>query len=432
MVTSVNTKITFKDMKLTRESQKRLKQLNFDTPTQIQQKTFKYIVEGKNVLGLAAAGTGKTLAFALPLFKILPNISGIHCLILTPTRELAAQIQKEISPMAPLGKRSVALVVGGAKYQKQKEVLDLYPPIIVGTPGRITDFLKVKDLCIKETTILILDEVDRMLDMGFLNEINTIMKSLPSKKQILLFSATLNTQVEKLILSDIPNPIKIEVGNIHTPVEQMQQIIYQMSLDDKYKTLYTLLLDWNRKDSGVLFARTRDSADQLASFIESIGFSFSVLHGGKLPGERKKAIEVFKEKKCTFLIATDLAARGIHVDNIHTVFNVDLPDDPENFLHRVGRTARAGNQGRSITLVSHNEQRFWKKIQEFCDLNVFYSQLPPLRELPKQIKIPDLYKRRDKQQSKQEVEFSKKNEKIFMSGSKKVKRSTRNKDKKTK
>ncbi|MCJ8344134.1 DEAD/DEAH box helicase [bacterium] len=426
----MNKKISFKDMKLTKESREHLKQLGFDSPTAIQEKSFHHIIKGKNVLGLAPAGTGKTLAFALPLLKILPNIAGVHCLILSPTRELASQIQKDIAPMAPLGKRSIALVIGGAKYQKQKEVLDLCPPIIVGTPGRINDFVKVKDLSLKETSILILDEVDRMLDMGFIKEINLIMQALPAKKQVLLFSATLNTQIEKLILAEIPNPVKIEVGNIYTPVEQMQQVIYQMPLHEKYQTLYTLLQDWNKRDSGILFARTRESADQLADFVESIGFSISVLHGGKLPGERRKAIEVFKEKKCTFLIATDLAARGIHVDDVHTVFNIDLPDDPENFLHRVGRTARAGKEGQSVTLISHNEQRFWKKIQSFCELNTFYSQLPPLKEIPSQVKVPQLDQKRNKQDTKHEVNPTKINEKTFTSGSKKVTRSTRNKSKK--
>lgn len=419
----MNKQLSFKAMKLTKEANERLKSLGYDTPTPIQQKSFQHILNGRNLLGLAAAGTGKTLAFALPLLKILPNTSGVHCLILTPTRELASQIQKEIAPMAPLGRRSVALAVGGAKYLKQKEAIDLQPPIIVGTPGRVTDFIKVGDLDLKETTILILDEVDRMLDMGFLKEIYTIMKTLPSKKQVLLFSATINSQIEKLILAEIPSPVKVEVGNIHTPVEKMQQVIYQMSREEKYIALYTLLQDWNKKDSGILFARTRESADELSSFMESIGFNIETLHGGKLPGERRKAIEQFKAKKCTFLVATDLAARGIHVDNIHTVFNIDLPDDPENFLHRVGRTARAGSQGRSVTLISHNEQRFWKKIQEFCELNIFYSQLPPLKSLPPQIKLPE-FNKRNKVKSKTEENPIKKNEKTFTTGSSKVKRSS--------
>ncbi|MCO4783991.1 MAG: DEAD/DEAH box helicase [Candidatus Cloacimonetes bacterium] len=424
----MNKQLSFQQMKLTKESKDRLKQLGYDTPTPIQQKSFQHVLDGRNLLGLAAAGTGKTLAFALPLLKILPNISGVHCLILTPTRELASQIQKEIAPMAPLGRRSVALAVGGSNYLKQKEAIDLHPPIIVGTPGRITDFVKVGDLDLKETSILILDEVDRMLDMGFLKEIYTIMKTLPSKKQVLLFSATMNSQIEKLILSEIPNPVKVEVGNIHTPVQKMQQVIYQMSREEKYKALYTLLQDWDKKDSGILFARTRESADELSNFMEAIGFNIETLHGGKLSGERRKAIERFKDKKCTFLVATDLAARGIHVDNIHTVFNVDLPDDPENFLHRVGRTARAGNQGRSVTLISHNEQRFWKKIQEFCDLNIFYSPLPPLKEIPQQVKLPE-FNKRNKVKSKTEENPVKANEKTFMTGSRKVKRSTGKKGK---
>lgn len=378
--------MSFDQFGLREEILQKLEDLKFQSPTPVQAKCIPKIMKGRDLIGLSQAGTGKTLAFGLPLIEKYSDESGIQALILAPTRELARQIASDLAKVSPLGKRQYACLVGGESFQKQLDKVVLEPNFIVGTPGRVLDFLKSGQLQLKGISSLVLDEIDRILDMGFRNEVNQILKFLPKKFQALLFSATFDHEVENLALQLLDQPVKIQIGNIQKPVVKLVHELCKLADEDKVHYLYYLIKQYHMDNPWIVFTRTQVEAAALHQFISQFSSHAILLHGAMLPRERQSAMGDFLKRDNGILICTDIAARGIHKDEVELVISFRFPDDPENFLHRLGRTGRAGREGKAITLLSPSDQNRWLHIQDRVQIP-FEIKSPTLPALP-QIKVP--------------------------------------------
>lgn len=351
-------------------------------PTPIQREAIPVALEGKDVIAVAQTGTGKTLAFTLPsltrLAKEKPerpdssmrrskraassrrspkrSASSTQMLVLTPTRELAQQVEKVIAPMArPLGLRSVC-VFGGVGMQPQTDALRAGTEIVIATPGRLLDHISRGNVRFDALSILVLDEADRMLDMGFLPDIRRIVDRLPEDRQTLLFSATIPSEIRRLAAKFQRDPQYIEVGVVSKPVETVQQGLYTVDANEKTKLLSKILEDPEVK-SAIVFIRTKHRTDRVAKQLSKKGFNAQPIHGGRSQGQRDKALDNFRRGQCKVLVATDVAARGIDIKGVSHVVNYDIPRSFDDYVHRIGRTARANESGHAITFVSPQEHK---------------------------------------------------------------------------
>jgi superfamily II DNA/RNA helicase len=340
--------------------------MNFITPTPIQISSIPLALQGKDILGSAQTGTGKTAAFSIPLIELLVRSKQGSALVLTPTRELANQVMEVIVQL--LGKNNpikAACLIGGESMHKQLGQLKSRPRIIVGTPGRINDHLDRKSLKLTDTGFLVLDETDRMLDMGFGIQIDRILKHLPAKKQTLMFSATLPEEIVRLSAKYLKNPERVSMGATNIPSIKIKQEVIQIQQEQKYHELIKQLQQ--RTGSVLVFVKTKHNSKNLAAKLCKEKFKADALHGNLRQSKRTTVMNAFRNKKFTILVATDIAARGLDVPHIEHVINYDLPQVAEDYIHRTGRTARAGAEGSSLSFITNNDREKWNAIERLLD-----------------------------------------------------------------
>jgi len=355
-----------------------LKTLNnegYVDPTPIQEQAIPVILSGKDILGCAQTGTGKTAAFALPIIQKLHDeykfeeVKPIRFLILTPTRELAMQIRNNIRTYTLGTKLKCSVIFGGVNQTSQKEVLKKGVDILVATPGRLLDLVNQRSAKLEKVEYLVLDEADTMLDMGFIIDIKKIVSKLPTEKQTLLFSATMPDSIQKLAESFLRNPKIIKVNPVASTVDKIDQEVYYVDKGNKTKLLIEILEN-NDIKSALIFTRTKHGANHLAEDLDRKGISCGVIHGNKSQNARVKALEDFKSGKTKILIATDIAARGIDINDLSHVINYEIPEQAETYVHRIGRTARAGKGGVAISLCDINERKDFEAIEKLIKKSV--------------------------------------------------------------
>lgn len=346
--------MNFTDLKLIEPIAKALQEEGYTQPTPIQQKAIPNILQGRDLLGTAQTGTGKTAAFAIPILQNLTekNVRNnqIKALILTPTRELAIQIEESFNAYGRHLRLRNLVVFGGVKQGAQEASLKKGVDILVATPGRLLDFISQGIISLKNLEIFVLDEADRMLDMGFVHDVKRIVKLLPTKRQTLFFSATFPDEIKNLADSILNNPVKVSVAPVSATADTIQQKVYFVEKDDKLDLL-THILQNDISDSVLVFSRTKHGADKIARKLQKHKISAEAIHGNKSQNQRQNALTNFKSGKSRVLVATDIAARGIDIDELKYVVNFELSDVSETYVHRIGRTGRAGAEGKSISFV---------------------------------------------------------------------------------
>jgi ATP-dependent RNA helicase RhlE len=362
---------TFSELPLSPYTKERLASAGFTTPTPVQDASIPKAMEGKDVLATAQTGTGKTLAFLVPIVENLlkdENTPGVAALVLLPTRELAMQVAETYDLLRGKRLRPAALVVGGLAEGAQLTALRRGARLIVATPGRLEDFLDRKLVQFRDLKILVLDEADRMLDMGFLPSIRRIASVLPRQRQTLCFSATLEASVAHLVHDYMRHPVRVAMGSVLKPAENIRMQAFEVAVDQKYTLLEGLLA----KETGrvLIFTRTRRGAERLAKTLNRDGFAAARIHGDRTQSQRTAALSGFQNGSHRILVATDVAARGIHVEDIAHVVNYDLPEIAENYIHRVGRTARAGREGTASTLITRDQRPELQQLERTLGLRM--------------------------------------------------------------
>ncbi len=360
--------MTFKSLGLSDALLKAISEKGYDTPSPIQAKAIPLILEGKDVLASAQTGTGKTAGFTLPVLQRLaeskhPKYRPLRALVLTPTRELAAQVHDNVREYsAHLDIRST-VVFGGVKAASQIKTLKQGVDILVATPGRLLDLHDQKAVSFKRIEVLILDEADRMLDMGFVRDINKIISFMPTKRQNLMFSATFSKDIKKLAEGILRNPVSVEAEPENSTAEKVSQKAYAVDKGKKTEVVINLIQEGNWSQV-LIFTRTKHGANKLTEKLVKAGISAAAIHGNKSQGARTKALANFKSNSNRVLVATDIAARGIDIPLLPHVINFELPNVPEDYVHRIGRTGRAGAKGEAISLVCSEETEYQKEIEK--------------------------------------------------------------------
>jgi ATP-dependent RNA helicase RhlE len=356
----------------------------FTVPTPIQHQVIPGALEGKDVVGIAQTGTGKTLAFGIPMIQRLGIVKG-RGLIIAPTRELAIQIDQELVNVAgPLGLKT-AVLIGGVPQVRQVKALKNQPHIVIATPGRLVDLMDQKLISLNNVSIIALDEADRMLDIGFMPQIKKIFATIPKERQTLLFSATMPKEISNLAASYMKIPLRIEIAPQGTAATQVEQELFIVRKPDKMRLLDHVLAE-NKLATILVFSRTKHGAKKIARDIRYMGHTADEIHSNRSQSQRQKALEGFKNGRIRILVATDIAARGIDVKDVSIVINFDLPDNAEDYVHRIGRTGRAGRSGRAMSFASPGEQADIKKIERLIRKTLPILSVP--RELPPERKVP--------------------------------------------
>ncbi len=357
---------------------RQIEQLGYKEPTPIQAQSIPPALDGKDVMGCAQTGTGKTAAFGIPIVEaLLRGRAGPgrpFALILAPTRELADQIREAFGTLLPPDLGEAVLLVGGAAMEPQIKALHKKPAIVVATPGRLLDHLMRSNVKLDGVSIFVLDEADRMLDMGFIPQVERILRYLPKKRQNFLFSATLPPSIGAIGHKILREPVRVSVAPSGTTAEGVEQWVYPV--DSRSKTELLLHLLDTVPGSTLIFVKTKSGADSLYNTLKAKGEDVQILHGDRTQAERNKALDYFKEGKCRVLVATDVASRGLDVEGIAHVINYDIPMDAESYVHRVGRTARAGALGRSSLFVSFGETQDFKIIQNLIGRPIPEGEVP--------------------------------------------------------
>lgn len=365
--------MSFKNLELTQPILKALDTQGYTSPTPIQKQAIPLVLQGKDILGVAQTGTGKTAAFGIPLLQILDQRNnrqkGVKALILTPTRELAIQIDESLAAYGKFTKLSHTVIFGGVSQVNQVSKIKRGVDILVATPGRLLDLMNQGILSLKQLEIFVLDEADRMLDMGFIHDVKKVIKVLPAKRQTLFFSATMPEEIQNLANMMLKNPAKVEVTPPSSTVDKIQQRIYFTNKPDKRKLLLHLL-ETNGISTALVFTRTKHGADKVARFLDKAKIKSAAIHGNKSQNSRQNALKNFKNGNLNVLVATDIAARGIDIDELKHVFNFDLPNVPETYVHRIGRTGRAGNEGIAISFCAADERKELKDIEKLAAIKI--------------------------------------------------------------
>lgn len=363
----------------------------YDTPSPIQAKAIPHVLEGKDVMAAAQTGTGKTAGFTLPILHHLSNTpkpkgqgNQARSLIITPTRELAAQIAASVETYGQNLKIRSAVVFGGVKINPQMQKLRGGVDVLIATPGRLLDLHNQNAIKFEQLEVLVLDEADRMLDMGFIHDIRRIIKLVPKKRQTLLFSATFSQDIRSLAKTFMYKPVEVSVSPPNTTVELVQQKVIAVEKADKLNVLSHLITtnDWYQV---LVFSRTKHGANKMVKKLLARGIEALAIHGNKSQGQRTKALAQFKDGKCRVLVATDIAARGIDISELPHVVNFDLPNVPEDYVHRIGRTGRAGSSGEALSLVSHDEAKLLIDIERLIKMKIPREEVEgyePLNNLP--------------------------------------------------
>lgn len=343
---------------------KAIEELGFEKPTPVQEKSIPLILEGKDIIASAQTGTGKTAAFGLPTLDRLEPGKRIQCLILEPTRELAQQVEEALQSYSKHLKTRVGVVYGGVKYGRQRQMLEKGVDILVATPGRLLDHIGQGAISLGNVQVLILDEVDRMLDMGFLPDVSRLIKMCPKDRQTLFFSATLPKAIQTMMKWVLKDPEVIEIGRNRSAAETVTHAFYPVVEQQKYKLLIELL-ERTHYESVLIFTRTKLNADLISRRLERLNHSVAVLHSDRAQGERTAALQGFKSGKFEVLVATDIAARGLDIAGVTHVINYDVPLNAEDYVHRIGRTGRAEREGDAFTLLTEDELKNAAAIEHF-------------------------------------------------------------------
>ena len=342
---------------------KAVRSMGYTTPTPIQRDAIPYVLEGRDVVGCAQTGTGKTAAFVLPLMQRIANKpGGPRALVVTPTRELAQQIEEVALQVAKTTGHRVTVVYGGAGYEPQIKALKRGVDILVATPGRLIDLMERGVAKLGNVEILVLDEADRMLDMGFWPQVRKIIATIPPARQNLLFSATMSTDVMRIVNSTLHDPIRVEVSPASTPIELISQQVYPVGGTQKAQLLVHLV-NQQGIDRAIVFTRTKHRADRVAKVLQQSGIKSAAIHGDRSQSQRQSALNNLKAGRCSVLVATDVVARGIDIDDVSHVVNFDLPNCADDYVHRIGRTARAGKTGVAISLLAPEEHELLRDIE---------------------------------------------------------------------
>lgn len=362
--------MTFIELNLIEPILNALQKLEYTSPTPIQQKAIPPILDKRDILGCAQTGTGKTAAFAIPMIQLLvqnkKSHSGkrpIRALVLTPTRELAIQIGESFSQYGQNTHLKYQVIFGGVKQNAQVNSLNIGTDILIATPGRLLDLLNQKHVDLSSIQFFVLDEADRMLDMGFINDVKKVIAKLPPKRQSLFFSATMPTAISQLSTTILTNPVKVEVNPVSSTTETIDQSVYFVDKANKKKLLLEVL-ESKKIERALVFTRTKHGADKVAKDLNSNGIVSMVIHGNKSQPQRQKALQTFKTSQTKILVATDIAARGIDIDELTHVINFELPNIAESYVHRIGRTGRAGSDGIAIAFCDAEEKEYLKDIQK--------------------------------------------------------------------
>ena len=367
--------MTFKKLNIIQPILKAIEEKGYTEPTPIQQKAIPAALSQRDVLGCAQTGTGKTASFAIPIIQLLQTDSGrekrkgVKALILTPTRELALQISECIDEYAQYTQIRHGVIFGGVNQRPQVNMLQKGTDILVATPGRLLDLMNQGYLCLEQVKYFVLDEADRMLDMGFIHDIKRILPKLPKEKQTLFFSATLPETILSLTHSLLKNPVKITITPDSPTVDAIEQFVYFVEKAEKGHLLISLLRE-AKGQSVLIFSRTKHNADRIVRILGKAGIGSQAIHGNKSQAARQSALGNFKSGKTRVMVATDIAARGIDINELPIVINYDLPDVPETYVHRIGRTGRAGNTGTALTFCSQEERKLVNSIQKLTGKNL--------------------------------------------------------------
>ncbi len=361
--------MTFNELQLSEPILRALKEKKYTTPTPIQSKAIPIALDGRDILGIAQTGTGKTAAFAIPIIEHLgkqKNIKGIKALILTPTRELAIQINDTFTDYGKHSRLKHTVIFGGVNQNPQIRSLNRGVDILIATPGRLLDFISQKIISLDSLTHFVLDEADRMLDMGFIHDIKRLLPLLPKKRQTMLFSATMPNEIANIIKTILYKPQRVEVAPASSVVDSIEQHIYFVEKPQKIELLINVLREQKEKTT-IIFSRTKHGADKIARTLNNRKIRCEAIHGNKSQNARQNALQNLKSGKSRIIVATDIAARGIDIKDLGVVINYDLPDVAETYVHRIGRTGRAGNSGIAYTFCSQDEHMIVKSIQKLTN-----------------------------------------------------------------
>ncbi|MHA3787078.1 DEAD/DEAH box helicase [Flavobacterium hauense] len=415
--------MTFEELNLIRNIQQALTEEGYKSPTPIQEQAIPIILEGTDLVGCAQTGTGKTAAFAIPILNSLHHIVGsskkvkhIRTLVVTPTRELALQIGESFDTYGKYTNIRQLTIFGGVNQVPQTDQLKRGVDILIATPGRLLDLHKQGFINLDHLHTLVLDEADQMLDMGFINDVKKIIKLTPDNRQTLLFSATMPIAIRELADSFLTNPKYVSVTPVSSTAERVKQQIYFVDKGDKRKLLYHLIRNENLSNL-LVFSRTKHGADNVVKALKKNGVEAGAIHGDKSQSSRQRILDAFKNKEIPVLVATDIAARGIDIENLPYVINFDLPNIPETYVHRIGRTGRAGNEGLAISFCGKDELPYLKDIEKLIRIKIkvidghpfpYADEVPGAK--PEEQKKPDLRnKNKQNQNNSRKSEASKKN-----------------------
>lgn len=367
--------MSFQDLGLSDAVVHGVQRMGYVDPSPIQLRAIPIILQGRDLIASAQTGTGKTAAFGLPILSRLDSpAQKPRCLILEPTRELAMQVETAFRDFSRFMHLEIALIYGGVGYGKQKESLENGCDVIAATPGRLLDHIEQRTIDLSGLEILVLDEVDRMLDMGFLPDVRRIVEKCPKERQTLLFSATVPDEIGRLAAWCLKDPEKIEIGAQRSPAETVTHALYPVALDQKFDLLIALL-ERTDYDSVLIFSRTKEGADRIARQLKAQNHSVAVLHSNRTQQERVDALEGFKNGKYEVMVATDIAARGIDIAGVSHVVNYDVPQHPEDYVHRIGRTGRAQTVGDAFTIMTAEELPHVKDIERFISQKITRQKL---------------------------------------------------------
>ena len=426
--------MSFKQFNLKEELYSGLRDLRYEEPTPIQEQAIPPILANKDVLGSAQTGTGKTGAFVVPLLQKILESKNDHtqALILSPTRELAQQIDEQIFAIGYHSGISSAIVIGGSDFSEQAKAIRAGVDIIVATPGRLLDQMNVLGIDFTHINYLVLDEADRMLDMGFLPDVTKIVESLPTKRQTLLFSATLANDIQKISHKFMKNPVTVAI-EASKPAESVDQQVYFVRQNDKLP-LVEQLFEKNDWETALIFTATKRGTDQLERTLKKRGVKAVSMHGDRSQEERNEALRAFKNKKYPVMVATDVLSRGIDIDDISVIINYDVPNNPEDYIHRIGRTGRYDKTGTAITLVNPKAKRDFKAIERVVGDQLTIHQLPQKstqrKKKKKRPKVASNTSKKQKSKSKSKPKTSTSSSKKTSPATKQKKRTPKTQSKK--
>lgn len=374
----------FSELELDSELLRAIEEIGYSRPTVVQAQAIPHALDGKDVMASAPTGTGKTAAFLLPMIQHLMDFprrkpGPARVLVLTPTRELAIQVADHARALAKYTDLKIFTITGGISYDEHAELLGKTQDIVVATPGRLMEYIEAERFDCRAIECLILDEADRMLDMGFIHDIRKILRLIPVKRQTLFFSATMPTSISNLAKQILNKPTRVDISPVSSTVEEVKQSLYFIDKSNKRKLLIHLLQN-NNWNSILVFSRTKHGADKIAKTLNKQDINTAVIHGNKSQNARQKALIGFKNNEIRVLIATDIAARGIDIDKLSLVINFDVPNIPETYVHRIGRTGRAGQEGEAITFCDKEEAKDIRNIEKLIQLRLIREKEFPFAE----------------------------------------------------